>query len=126
MDFGTRLRAYREKAGLSQNALGRASGLNPATINRFESGQRSPDTRSSVEQICAALELSAPECDDLLAAAGYLPDIYSVVPPSDPTLLAVAQALGDTALPDADREELRSIVTAICRRWRASGPGGST
>ena len=124
MEFGAKLKALREQAGMSQNALARASGLNPASINRLESGERSPSNRTVVEQICDALGLSATERDNLLASAGHLPDVYARVPPSDPTLLAVAQVLADPELTEADREEFRSVIESLSRRWvRPAGSG---
>lgn len=120
-DFGAKLKTYREKAGMSQNALGRASGLSPATINRLESGERSPSNRALVEQICDSLGLQGPERDDLLGSAGHAPDIYSLVPPSDPTLLAVAGVLGDPGVTSEDRGEFRAVIETLCRRWRPRG-----
>ena len=121
VEFGAKLKAYRERAGMSQNALARASGLNPASINRLESGERSPSNRELVERICDALELEGPDRDDLLSTAGHLPNAYDLVSPSDPTLLTVARALGDPAVPPEDKAELRSIIEALCRRWSSPG-----
>ena len=124
MEFGAKLKAYRGRAGMSQNALARASGLNPASINRLESGERSPSNRTVVEQICDALGLSPTERDDLLASAGHLPDVYARVPPSDPTLLGVAQVLADSQLTEADREEFRSVIESLSRRWIGTSSRG--
>lgn len=119
MEFGAKLKAYRERAGMSQNALARAAGLNPATINRMEKGERSGSNPELVEKICDALGLTGADRDDLLGSAGHLPDVYERVPPSDPTLLAVAGVLADERLSEADRAELRTVLDALCRRWRA-------
>ena len=124
MEFGAKLQALREQAGMSQNALARASGLNPASINRLESGERSPSNRTVVEQICDALGLSPAERDDLLASAGHLPDVYAQIPPSDPTLLSVARVLSDPQVSEADREEFRSIVESLARRWLGTSSRG--
>lgn len=126
MDFGTRLRGLRERAGLSQNALARASGLNPASINRLESGERSPGSREIVEQIAGALGLPPGDRDQLLGSAGHLPDAYARVPPTDATLLAVAGVLGDERLGEAERAEYRAVIEAVSRRWRGEpGAGGA-
>ncbi len=124
MEFGAKLKEYRERAGLSQNALARASGLNPAFINRLESGERSPSNRTLVEQICDALSLEGPERDDLLGVAGHLPDVYARVSPSDPTLLLVAEVLGDQSLSAEDREQFRQVLRTLALRWRQVPGGG--
>ncbi len=123
MDFGAKLKAYRELAGMSQNALARAAGQDPASINRYESGKRSAPGKETVEQICAALNLGGPECDELLVSAGSLPAPYEIVPPHDPTLLTVARALGDPDLDPLDKEELRGVIETLCRRWSPQSSG---
>lgn len=123
-EFSEKLKAYREGRGISQNALARASGLNPASINRLESGERSPSNRALVEQICSALGLSVPERDDLLTSAGHLPDVYASVPPSDPTLLAVAGVLAGDGMSADELAEFRGVIETISRRW-ALHSGGS-
>lgn len=126
-EFSEKLRAYREGRGVSQNALARASDLNPASINRLESGERSPSNRALVERICSALALSPQERDDLLASAGHLPDVYASVPPSDPTLLAVAVVLAAEELSPEEVAEFRSVIEAVARRWlHGSSLGGRT
>ncbi len=126
MEFGARLKAARERAGLSQNALARLAGLSPATINRLESGERGPSNRTLVEQICDALGLRSPERDELLASAGHNPDVYETVPPSDPTLVAIARVLADPGLTPEDKEEFRAVLSSLARRWQGSRtqPGG--
>ncbi len=123
MEFGRKLRSYREQAGMSQNALARASGLNPASINRLESGERSPSNRAIVERIADALSLSPSRRDELLASAGHLPEVYERVRPSDPTLLAVAEVLAEPSLSAEDVREFRAILEAIARRWKQGNSG---
>lgn len=124
MEFGTKLRQYRERAGLSQRDLARESGFDAASINRFESGKRSPDDRARLEAICDALGLEGASRDDLLWSAGYLPAAYDAVPPTEPVLLRVAALLGDARIPEADRREFGMVVEAIARRWAAAADGG--
>ncbi len=124
MEFGVRLKAYREAAGLSQNALARKSGLNPASINRLESGERSPSNRSLVEGICDALGLAPTERNELLGSAGHLPEVYASVPPTDPTLMLVARVLGDGRLAEDEKGEYRAVIEAISRRWAGDGGNG--
>lgn len=127
MDFGPKLKGYRERAGMSQNALARAAELNPASINRLESGERSPSNRALVEKICEALGLNGQDRDALLASAGHLPGAYSQISLMDPTLLLVAETLGNSGLPEGDIKELRSVLETLCHRWtRSADPGGRT
>ena len=120
--FGWLLRRYRERAGLSQNGLARASGVDPGSVNRLESGKREPAGRETVLQLIAALNLSPPEGDRLLEVAGHLPSVFDTVAPTDPTLLLVAELLGDARLSASDHDELRLFITLAARRWRPEVP----
>jgi transcriptional regulator with XRE-family HTH domain len=124
MDFGAKLKMYRERAGLSQRDLARESGFDAASINRFESGKRSPDERARLEDICNALGLRGADRDDLLWSAGYLPAIYDAVPPTDPTLGAVARVLADERLTPEDKEEFRAVLGSLARRWQGDTSRG--
>ena len=53
---GTRLRALRERAGLSQLALSSASGITNDTICRLELGRRSPQA-ATIERLAKALDV---------------------------------------------------------------------
>lgn len=44
-EFGANLRAVREKAGLSQEALAQRAGMDPAEIRRLETARRDPGIR---------------------------------------------------------------------------------
>jgi|SRR5579884_1232541 len=145
--FGSLLRSYREKAGLSQSALARRAGLDPSFVNRLESGQRSAE-RSVAQKLVDALDLGHAESDRLLAASGYLPaafevifqdpDLYSLIRSladeqmsrtrlaalhgamdllEDPTLQIVSRVLSDERLPPVDRDEFRRVIALIARRW---------
>ncbi len=70
--FGTLLRSYRDRAGLAQNGLARASGVNVGTVNRLERDQRLPAGRE--QALARALALSPAETNRLLAAAGLPAD----------------------------------------------------
>lgn len=54
-DFGTRLAALRQAAGLTQNALAVRSGLSAASVLRLERGDYSP-TWSTVLKLAKALK----------------------------------------------------------------------
>lgn len=114
--FGCLLRAYREKAGLSQSALARRAGLDPSFVNRLESGQRSAE-RSVAEKLIAALELPPADTDRLLAAGGHLPALFTRIGLQDPTLHLVVQILSDDRISPEDRDEFREVIRLIGQRW---------
>ncbi len=115
--FAGGLRRARERRGLSQNALARGADVSPSMVNMLESGERRP-TRELVLRLGQQLGLTEPETDDLLAAAGLLPTIYDRVDPTDPDLLLAAGVLGDPAIPEQERLQLRLLIRLICLRWR--------
>lgn len=46
--FGANVRAAREQAGLTQEALGLKAGLHPTEVNRLERGRRNPGLLTTV------------------------------------------------------------------------------
>ena len=56
--FGRRLKAFRLRAGLSQNKLSELSGVPRPTINVVESGQQSGMSMENVVKIADALGIS--------------------------------------------------------------------
>ena len=94
--FGTLLRTYRERAGLSQNELATQAGLSASTISRVEAGERSPlGKRRQVLALAKALGLSQGETDALLSAADLSPSAAPELSlhPRDETLYRIAQEL---------------------------------
>lgn len=71
--FGVALRIYRVAAGLSQNALARAAGIDPAYVNRFERVGTGQPSRPIALALASALQLDAYQTDRLLYAAGLAP-----------------------------------------------------
>jgi transcriptional regulator with XRE-family HTH domain len=61
--FGANLRAAREDAGLTQEALGHRADFHPTEVNRIERGRRNPGLLTIV-RLAKALEIPA---GDLLA-----------------------------------------------------------
>jgi transcriptional regulator with XRE-family HTH domain len=120
--FGDGLRQARLAAGLSQNELGRRSGVNVGTINRLEAGERAPTGPEQVDALAAALGLAGPEHDRLLAAAGFMPDAVARLGPADPTLVLVASILADDSLPARERADFRAQIALAARRWRPDTP----
>ena len=116
--FGALLRRYRERAGLSQNGLARASGVDAGSVNRLESGKREPTARETVRQLIAALGLARAEGDGLLGVAGHLPLAFDGVAPTDPTITLVADLLSDPTISAEHRAEFRLLVALAARRWR--------
>lgn len=77
LDFGAMVRRFRVRAGLSQNQLARAAGVDPAYINRIERaklGQGSVPSRRVVVGIWDALETTVEDRERLLVAAGHCPE----------------------------------------------------
>src|SRR3954470_8919248 len=86
-EVGPLLRGWRERAGLSQNALARRMAVNPAYVNRLEHGGRGAHNRDLLESAADALGLSAAERDQLLAAGGHWPSALErarAAPPPPP------------------------------------------
>ena len=111
------LRSLRETAGLTQSGLARAVGVNSGYISRLEAGERSAPGVDLVRALADALGLAPAERDRLLAAAGYLPSSLAQLDPGDPTLALVVRILGDEAIPPAERDEFRTIIRLVARRW---------
>jgi transcriptional regulator with XRE-family HTH domain len=61
--FGANLRSARERAGLTQEALGHQANFHPTEVNRIERGRRNPGLLTIVK-LAKALDISA---GDLLA-----------------------------------------------------------
>lgn len=66
--FGDLLRAYREKAELTQEQLAELSGLSPGAISNLERGINKSPWRKTVLALADALKLSPSQRDSLLAA----------------------------------------------------------
>ncbi|HZS89331.1 MAG TPA: helix-turn-helix transcriptional regulator [Chloroflexota bacterium] len=116
--FSGLLRAYRLGANLSQNALAKRVGVNPAYVNRLESGERRPSQRHYVLNLAQALGLDEAATNSLLEAGGHLPMGYERVNARDETVRMVADLLADDSLSDDERDEFRTVVQALCRHWR--------
>lgn len=72
-DFAVLLNRLRIRAGLSQNALARAAGCDPAYVNRMERERDVPPSRRIVLALADALGLEPRMTDRLLYTAGYAP-----------------------------------------------------
>lgn len=123
--FADLLRSYRERAGLSQRALARASKVNPAIISRLESNDRGPSGPEQVLAIARALGLDAEQSDSLLASAGYWPSAFLALGPQDATLTAVARVLAASGLGDDERARFRRVVELLAEQWTVVSQRGS-
>jgi len=72
--FGVQLRQYRERAGLTQDALAERAGLTTNAISTLERGTRRRPYLHTVAALATALALSAQEHAALLAARAQSPD----------------------------------------------------
>ena len=118
--FGATVKALRQSAGLSLNALARGAGVDPAYIHRIESrGARRPPLprRSVVIAIAVALGSSPRQTDQLLALAGHTPAALLELGGWDQTLAAVAELLADRTLSAPAKAEFRVMLRLLARRW---------
>jgi transcriptional regulator with XRE-family HTH domain len=56
--FGELLRRFREEAGLSQNALARAAGVDPTNVNRIEASKQGVPRKTTIIKLVRGLGLS--------------------------------------------------------------------
>lgn len=95
---------FREERGISKAELAERTGMNPSTITRLEQGSRDPE-RETILQLSEAMMLPMADRDRLLAAGGYRSEMWD-----DPMLVELAQLMASPDIPEASREEARSVV----------------
>jgi transcriptional regulator with XRE-family HTH domain len=120
--FGVLLRRFRLRAGLAQNALARATGINVGTINRLEHGQRLPAGRGQALDLARALQLSRAETNMLLGAAELPAEGFGPLVTTDPVLCDLAALLQDDRLAVSARQEVLAVVAGVVRLARLAGP----
>jgi transcriptional regulator with XRE-family HTH domain len=123
--FGQLLRRFRVRAGLTQERLAERSGLGVRTVRGLETGERADPRVGTVEALTAALDLSAAERVELLAAlGGQSPDGPPRRVPAGGDRLAEAASLLAYELRTRLRreEEQRQIHDPVPLpvRWRAA------
>ena len=116
--FGATLATARQAAGLSQHALARAAGIDASYVNRLERGERQAPDAATIRRLAEALRLDQAGTDALMVAGGGLPAVLERLGPLDPTILLLADVLGDAAIPEQERDDLRRIIALLVRRWR--------
>jgi transcriptional regulator with XRE-family HTH domain len=109
-DFGTRLRWWRERRGLSQLDFAGAAGTSQRHLSFLESGRTAP-SQDMVLRLATALDLPLRQQNALLLAAGYAP-IWRESDLTAPELARVNSAL-DHIL--AQQEPFPGFV--VDRRW---------
>jgi transcriptional regulator with XRE-family HTH domain len=109
-DFGTRLRWWRERRGLSQLDFAGAAGTSQRHLSFLESGRTAP-SQDMVLRLATALDLPLRQQNALLLAAGYAP-IWRESDLTAPELAQVNRAL-DHML--AQQEPYPGFV--VDRRW---------
>ncbi|MGB3306719.1 MAG: helix-turn-helix transcriptional regulator [Thermomicrobiales bacterium] len=115
LSFSALLQELRIARGWTKADLAKRSGFDPSSITRFEQGSRAPE-RDTVMQLADAMALPMTDRDRLLAAAGFRSEIWD-----DPLLVELAQVLGESSLPAAAKNEVRSVIRmaiAYCRLQR--------
>lgn len=106
--FAALLRAYRERAWLSQTDLARLAGCSRSCISRYEYGDRTRPERDIVAALISALALSGDDETAFLAAAFGI----ATPAPVDPVALRADGAL--RALREAGKgRQLRVLEKAI-------------
>jgi transcriptional regulator with XRE-family HTH domain len=122
-DFPALLRWLRQRAGLSQNRLAGASGIDPAYVNRIEAAaaSRALVPRGPIlERLSHALELTTAERDRLYVAGGRCPPTLAALGGWDPALAMVSELLALPDLSSDDRAEFRQVLAVLVDRWRRS------
>jgi len=116
--FGEQLAAVRQRLGLSQHALAKAAGVDASYVNRLERGERQAPDIALIRTFATVLGLDAAQTDALVVAGGGLPVALERLGPLDPTLLLLADVLGDPSIPQEESANLRQIIALLVQRWR--------
>ena len=114
--LGEYLRLRREHLGLSQGALGRASGVSPSMISRLESGKRRA-TPGLLYLLAEPLQVSYSQ---LLQRGGHEPaarrwqDQERTTSPSDP-MVDIQRALNRGPWPPSVRNAVATLLSELAR-----------
>jgi len=115
-EFSAKLREFRSRSGMSQNALAQRVNVDASYINRIEKSERIP-TRNIILEIAEILLLQDHERDDLLLSAGYAPELAEKVDLTSPAFRLMAEIWTDE---EADPEDQETRIIEILRRRRGS------
>jgi transcriptional regulator with XRE-family HTH domain len=115
--LGHLLRRYRQRGGLSVNALARAVGIDGSYISRLENEQREPPRRPIVDSLARALGLGREDTNRLLVAAGYVPEGLLALGAWDGALQDVLDVLSAPDLAPRDVARFRETVRLLRDQW---------
>src|SRR6186713_2401963 len=120
--FGTRLKALREAAGFTQEELATIAGLSVHAVSAIERGERRRPHVETVRALSAALDLTGPTRDALLASTRAAAPKIGVGQQRDVSLpLPLTVLLGR----EADVQTLRHwLADPAARLITLTGPGG--
>ncbi|WP_394618127.1 NACHT domain-containing protein [Lentzea sp. JNUCC 0626] len=102
--FGSLLRQWRQRAGLSQEALAARAGVGVRTVRGLETGERGDPRIGTVRALADALELSGAERAELFSAAGR----------DEP----VSEPASEPARFDPLHEAVEQLKVEVEARWR--------
>jgi transcriptional regulator with XRE-family HTH domain len=112
--FGEKMRSYRKAWGITQKAIAEAAGLTPTYYNYIEKGTRKIPKVETVLALVAALHkvvhLKRGEAEELVALAGYSPDVLQFggrLTYDSPTI--------SRGLPDGLVADLTKLHTALAK-----------
>lgn len=117
MEFGSLLKALRERHGVSQSKLAERADFDHSYVSRLESGARMP-TREAVDRLGTAMGLDQSALDALLASAGFLPKDVSSLLSNEPALGEVLEMLQDETVPLEYRENMRTMLRLMVQQAR--------
>ena len=118
--FGSELRWYRQRAGMSQEGLAARAGLSPEAVSLLERGRRSP-RMTTLSLLADALRLDGAERDRFFAA--LLPEPPAAPPPRARPSIEPPTFADPLLGRDADLAAIRSLL-ADHRLVTLTGPGG--
>ena len=108
--LGGYLNELRRERGLTVRQLAAAAGVHHTYVSKLERGDRQAPEEPVVESLAAALGVSPAQLDQLRWRAGLTPRGSGAPGQDDPTLTLVAEALGNPALTDPARDQLRRAI----------------
>jgi transcriptional regulator with XRE-family HTH domain len=117
MEFGSLLKALRERHGVSQSKLAERADFDHSYVSRLESGARMP-TREAVDRLGTAMGLDMGALDALLASAGFLPKDVTSLLSNEPALGEVLEMLQDENVPVEYRENMRNMLRLMVQQAR--------
>lgn len=120
--FAQLLKRFREEARTSQSRLAESAGFDHSYVSRLESGNRTP-TREAVVKLANALGLAPEARDNLLAAAGYMPQRVESLLADEPILSEVLRLLQSHDIPEPIRQNVRQMLRLMVNQAQMAAIG---